>query len=607
MPLDNPSSLSLSTMMDAAGPLGEQIKTLFDTLSPAFLMLNGAAFALGIVIMVYVIVAGVAQTAHDGEFLGKRYSSIWVPIKLVTGVFLIFPMFNGFALAQKAVVWAAVAGVGLANLVGGALLEFSNKPATLVSAPSAITLANREYVRQACLYGIFRVGYAHAIATNPDLAFDPPDQNDCGTVEMPKSTGNKEIDAARAKSFQSMSKNLAAIVERDYFNRMDAVELKQQIANAASAYADAMKSGVPKSSPTTDTKAEGWNWTQFGFAGTTEAIRLAKLSQQVAELPKIGDTRLADTSMWADEEATGCSVGQCPMSWNGMRHSLSVRLGIDLVRKSQSDETTRQSDDGDAAISKMFGTSVADGFKSWAADWMEGGENNPILFGQELGQTMLNILAAALGVALLLSLFASAIMTMTMAFVIPLAALAIMLSSYLPLIPSLLWLMALIPWAVKILEGLLGVVLWAMAHLDPEGEGMGQRAQKGYLFLVDLIFRPAFLVVAFTGASIITTFIAKLVNNLFVRSLFDYQVTGFASLFGLVGAFLVAALAIIGIPSKVYAQCLAIPDAIISWMGGQISGATVSHNDVKEINGGAAVSDASKGVGNALGNATKTK
>jgi conjugal transfer/type IV secretion protein DotA/TraY len=78
------------------------------------LVFNGAILSLASIVAFYTIVSAVVQTAHDGEVLGKRYSSLWVPIRAATGIAAIVPA-GGFSAVQILVLWVAAQGVGLAD------------------------------------------------------------------------------------------------------------------------------------------------------------------------------------------------------------------------------------------------------------------------------------------------------------------------------------------------------------------------------------------------------------------------------------------------------------------------------------------------------------
>lgn len=86
-----------------------------DPLASIIGVFNGAVLALGGVLLFYTLIAGTMQTAHDGEVLGKRWSSLWLPLRTALGVAMIIPGPSGYALIQHAVIWLALQGIGIAD------------------------------------------------------------------------------------------------------------------------------------------------------------------------------------------------------------------------------------------------------------------------------------------------------------------------------------------------------------------------------------------------------------------------------------------------------------------------------------------------------------
>ncbi|MFS8295810.1 hypothetical protein RPF65_24520, partial [Enterobacter hormaechei subsp. steigerwaltii] len=54
----------------------------FSPISGVFL---AGILAFGGVLAGYTMLAGTLQTAHDGEMLGKKWSSLWIPIRTTLG------------------------------------------------------------------------------------------------------------------------------------------------------------------------------------------------------------------------------------------------------------------------------------------------------------------------------------------------------------------------------------------------------------------------------------------------------------------------------------------------------------------------------------------
>ena len=61
-----------------------------DPLKEAIRVFNSAILIIGGILVTYTIVMGTVGTAHDGEMMGKKFSSVWVPIRTALGTALFF-------------------------------------------------------------------------------------------------------------------------------------------------------------------------------------------------------------------------------------------------------------------------------------------------------------------------------------------------------------------------------------------------------------------------------------------------------------------------------------------------------------------------------------
>jgi hypothetical protein len=78
------------------GPLfafdGGATETVFSRVIGIF---NLVVLGVGGLIFTYNIVVGVLQTAHEGQVLGRRWSSLWAPLRIVFASALLIPLPNG--------------------------------------------------------------------------------------------------------------------------------------------------------------------------------------------------------------------------------------------------------------------------------------------------------------------------------------------------------------------------------------------------------------------------------------------------------------------------------------------------------------------------------
>jgi len=78
--------------------------TIFSTIIGAFNML---AVTVGAILFLYTIMAGTLQSAHEGVVLGRRWSSLWAPLRVLFAAALLIPApgLGGYNTAQVGIAW----------------------------------------------------------------------------------------------------------------------------------------------------------------------------------------------------------------------------------------------------------------------------------------------------------------------------------------------------------------------------------------------------------------------------------------------------------------------------------------------------------------------
>ena len=87
---------------------------------------NAAVLALGSIALMYTLLIGTLNTAHEGEFLGKKWSSIWLPVRCTIGMSLLIPKATGYCIMQIFIMWIVLQGIGAADKIWNAALNYLN-------------------------------------------------------------------------------------------------------------------------------------------------------------------------------------------------------------------------------------------------------------------------------------------------------------------------------------------------------------------------------------------------------------------------------------------------------------------------------------------------
>ncbi|MCH9689370.1 MAG: type IVB secretion system protein DotA, partial [Gammaproteobacteria bacterium] len=124
-----------------------------------FGVFNAAVLALGGIVVMYIILVSTMNTAHEGQMLGQKWSSIWVPVRATIGLSFLIPKASGYCLMQIFVMWVVLQGVGVADKIWGTALGYLNSGGVIIQANMAPDIsmgaANSEIIQGAAnmLYG----------------------------------------------------------------------------------------------------------------------------------------------------------------------------------------------------------------------------------------------------------------------------------------------------------------------------------------------------------------------------------------------------------------------------------------------------------------------
>jgi conjugal transfer/type IV secretion protein DotA/TraY len=108
-------------------------------LGAMFSIFNGAVLVLGGIVILYTLFISTLNTAHEGEMLGKRWSSMWIPLRSVMGIALLVPKTSGYSFVQIFMMWIAVQGVGAADSVWNKALDYFMQGGILIQQNQNLT------------------------------------------------------------------------------------------------------------------------------------------------------------------------------------------------------------------------------------------------------------------------------------------------------------------------------------------------------------------------------------------------------------------------------------------------------------------------------------
>ena len=202
------------------GPLfpGPNDKTLISVLISDF---NILFFALGAILLAYNIVIGTMESAHHGEVLGRRHSSLWAPIRTLVAAALLIPIpATGYNGVQHATAYLVQFGTGTASyfwqksvdlvfndhmpIVG---TDMSQKDGQFIQAVWRMEMCRAVYNAEAAKGGGDIAGITKNWRTTASgslaLSYDMTNyRGACGTITLPAETaGFQRIAASSEKTY----------------------------------------------------------------------------------------------------------------------------------------------------------------------------------------------------------------------------------------------------------------------------------------------------------------------------------------------------------------------------------------------------------------------
>jgi len=125
-----PNDESLQMLAVLFGDVGGLLPTASYTVVGAmFGVFNKTVLVLGTIVMFYTLLISTINTAHEGEVMGKKWSSTWIPLRTVSGVALLAPMASGYSMIQVVTMWVVVQGAGAADLMWNTVTNYYTEAA----------------------------------------------------------------------------------------------------------------------------------------------------------------------------------------------------------------------------------------------------------------------------------------------------------------------------------------------------------------------------------------------------------------------------------------------------------------------------------------------
>ncbi len=595
---------SIATGTDPAGGAGAVTQILS--------MFNALVLSATIVMMIYVIMVGIVGTAHEGKPLGSRYSTIWTPLRTIFSVSLLMPLpWAGVSLLQALMMSMIYGSIGFASGVWGLAADHlqtrgtittsvATAPATL-EADSLTAAMLQIRARQASF--VF-VGYEDP---GGDLEWrqDPASMSGSyvfnakagpytlGNVSIPCPAGADDpLCEARKEAFYELVSAIdpEAIVFLEDSRPVSSFALS----TAANRYAARIAEAAPASAMFRDEqkqirmsewreKAQNDGWLGVASYYWSVSRESRDIGQAVAAPPVIATVTALEV-IPGEVRAELSAVEAAAVRWSDSRareRSGGAGGGYELLGglvslpspaewlAGSGDPVVQLAGVGHGMISTghaLAGTVAAAGTAAATANAVSGVASGiPIVGG------IVN--AVATGASAIMS----AGLTTAKFLLVPLYVLGATLAYYVPAIPMILWILAVVGWLLMVMQCIIAAPLWAAAHAIPEGEGLaGAHGRQGYLLFLGVLIRPPLMVVGLLLSAVLASGIFSAIGSAFSAFAGDSMRD---DIVGYVTMSLIMTGLVLTVMHKLYGLITFLPDQAMSYIGHLMQGQDSSSDE----------------------------
>ena len=578
-----------------------------------FSAFNIVALASISALVLWVLAVAVAGTAHEGVPFGKKYSSLWMPLRFVGAMGAMAPIFKGLSFFQVVILACYGLSINFGNFFwsmgtdyfvehGGQLtVQAPDQNVTHYSAianGSLESLTLQYYLNERRGLSVspggewkysgnwIRSGGEYRFTFNGNtgsIMVECVDESDALCRGKVNAVGTAISSLSDVASQLANPATSVSDIDPQALHKA-ANDINATILSSLQSYA---KQGQLKSKlQNFQESAEQYGW----FIAGSSYWSIAWINQEVREAMYSGIS-------YAPKEYTNSEL--LGMTWglqdyeamrervaNYIKTAYSTRRGIEgtTAQPSVTDEGRALGEIGNWLRATLNGL-VSANILPIAVDKLS--TNDPIMAISNVGDYLIGTawgLAAALGVIDVTHAMGKAIpflgnavpnLDKYIAFVLfsvflPLLLYGLALAYYLPAIPFIRWISALTGWAILILEALVAAPIWLCAHALPEGEGAaGQHGKRGYLLLLGIIIRPPLMVAGFFAAVILMNVIGRLIGASFEMLVAGTSQAKVLGITGTISMLVILGIVVIMTANKLFSLIHYLPEHVTNWIGQQ--------------------------------------
>lgn len=614
-----PGDKSIYYLGQIFGPMGSALPqgTGNALIGSLFSIFNIAVLTLGSIVVSYTIILSTINTAQEGEVMGRKWSSLWIPLRSAIGMAFLIPTASGFSLLQMLLMEVVVYGAAAANQVWAQVVYSFSGTGTGFSG--SVTLDNTQMKAVAngllnssvCQYVLNNdAACRDSFTDNPVYPYQAPNDNSklvfgvqnnpnytqvCGSVQA-GSMPSQATDAdswfatnllALGFAYSSLAPAASEIATANppsnaniLFNTMNIIQGTLSTApqkldtNLTGANKEALNNGwITAGSYYMVMISNGNNNIVFPVptsTGAPDATQKAQLSTQcTAQLDKALGSNM--TNFLKLSEVSG----------NGTGSSTTLTL------------PTTQSDPSIASLMDAAFAPMRNAIYPKMMSITTSNSKGPVASLTDLGGTLLDsaqllwfgVMAATL-ILLLIACVQQSILpfcwaiTGVLMILVPILTFIItilwgvgaLIGIYLPMVPYLVFTFTALSWLILVIETIVAAPIVALGLVSPAAENLG-KAAPAVMIVVNVFLRPSLMVIGFVlGAKLVDAAINMLNFGFFATVESNVQGLG---LFGLIALLTLYGGTALSIIHECFSLIHVLPDKVIRWIGGTAESSSV--------------------------------
>lgn len=618
----NPADMSIQYLGSIFGIVGNAlIGDGNNILKEIFRVFNIVVLSLGTIVVVYTVVASTLNTAQEGEVMGKKWSSMWLPLRSAGGLAILLPTSSGYSLIQILMMTIILKGVDAGNAVYNTILDRAGEGQGLTATQTVnSTLLKTQSINafkiatcmaylnknNSIIDGEVITAYRSGSKLLVGSETNPTHKDICGTVSMSPNPSPAKVTSTSWQDAQLNSGEAALSVAASYAAEAIQSDPAMWITSGAQInIARSMKTPLISLTVTvstdfqnilTEAKQAGWI-----FAGVNY-FKLLSPDGVTDVKPPPPMFAFSDTTL----NGLGYEVNGMPLGTYIKKQAADYIVATDGATTIESTEGTMMSRINASGLNLIVGdaggwagdivksSGLGDSFEN-IRDALVSGEGDALSSMRKMGADIMQgietafwvMLGTTVGIAVLVCFFAglqpvcsmfftliSMLIPVLLFFMTLLWSVGVLLGLYIPMIPYLVFTFGALAWMIMVIEAIVAAPIVSLGLVAPSGEELG-KASPAVLLIANIFMRPSLMVIGMVIAARLLDVSVQMLNfgfNYFMETIGAGSYGFFAS----IALLIVYGGIVIALAHECFTLIHVLPDKVNRWIGGHAEQSNVA-------------------------------